>query len=235
MTPAIFDPLHEFAQFSLPPAEIHLRLVDLDDARWDGFFGSLSIDEEVRAARYRSAALAQSYRRGRAALRQVLACYAGPPPRSLALEYGQFGKPSLRGHALHFNLSHSGSRALIGVSRAPLGVDLEWTGQPGLVIDELLPLVCNAAEEDVLLAMPERQRRAAFFQLWTQKEAYCKALGVGLQRTLGEITFEALADRAASRVFDKGEAVLFAYPLSCIPDHSASLCSPDQDAAIRWY
>lgn len=95
--------------------------------------------------------------------------------------------------------------------------------------------MCSAGEADGLRAMPEPQRRAAFFQLWTRKEAYCKALGVGLQKTLGEITFEAGADGAPWRVLDKGEAALFAYPLNCIGGYAASLCSPERHAVLRWY
>jgi 4'-phosphopantetheinyl transferase len=230
----LFEPQHRFAQCTLAPAAVHLRLVDLDDARWDGFSCSLSDDEQARASRYRTAALAQTYRRGRAALRQVLAYYAGQPPRSLALDYGEFGKPALRGHDLQFNLSHSARRALIAVSNDPVGVDLEWI-HPGLAVEELAPMVCNGAEDEYLRNLPEDARRIAFFQLWTQKEAYCKALGVGLQKTLADIAFEDYFGAGPSAVLDQGAATMVVHPLAAIPGYSASLCATRADAAISWY
>ncbi len=234
MTPAAFQPQRKFAQCSLAPDDVHLRLVDLDDARWDDFTASLSIEEEARASRYRTSALAQTYRRGRAALRQVLAYYCGQPPRSLAMQYGEFGKPALRGHDIHFNLSHSGQRALIAVSAAPIGVDLEWI-HPALVIEELAPLVCNGAEDEYLRNLPADARRIAFFQLWTQKEAYCKALGVGLQKTLADIAFGENFGDGPRTVLDRGAATMVVHPLGSIPGYSASLCAEGPDTAISWY
>ena len=234
MTPDVFQPHHQFARCALASTEVHLRLVDLDDARWDAFTTSLSVDEEARASRFRTTALARSYRRGRAALRQVLAYYAGQPPRSLAMQYGEFGKPALRGHDVQFNLSHSGKRALIAVSALPVGVDLEWI-HPRLVVEDLAPIVCNGAEDAYLRQLPEDARRAAFFQLWTQKEAYCKALGIGLQKTLTDIAFAHHAAGAPATVLDRGAATMAVHPLPSIPGYSASLCAPGLDAAIRWY
>lgn len=230
----VFEPQHRFAQCTLAPAAVHLRLVDLDDARWDEFSCSLSVDEEARASRYRTAARAQIYRRGRAALRQVLAYYAGQPPRSLALYYGEYGKPALRGHDVQFNLSHSGKRALIAVSNDPVGVDLEWI-HPGLQVEELASIVCNGAEDEYLRNLPEDARRIAFFQLWTQKEAYCKALGVGLQKTLADIGFEDYFGAGPRAVLDKGAATMVVHPLGTIPGYSASLCAPGVGTQIRWY
>jgi 4'-phosphopantetheinyl transferase len=234
MTPSAFEPQRRFAQCTLAPDEVHLRLVDLDDGRWDDFTASLSAEEEMRASRYRTAALAQIYRRGRAALRQVLAYYVGQPPRSLAIQYGEFGKPSLRGHDVQFNLSHSGKRALIAVSSAPVGVDLEWI-HPALSIEELAPLVCNGAEDEYLSNLPEDARRIAFFQLWTQKEAYCKALGVGLQKTLADIAFGENFGDGPRAVLDRGAATMMVHPIGAIAGFAASLCAPAVDTAIRWY
>jgi 4'-phosphopantetheinyl transferase len=234
MTPDVFQPERKFVRCTLTPDEVHLRLVDLDDARWDGFATSLSDDEEMRASRYRTAALAQSYRRGRAALRQVLAYYAGQAPRALSLQYGEFGKPALKGHALQFNLSHSAQRALIAVSHTAIGVDLEWI-HPQVAVEELAPIVCNGAEHEYLRNLPEDARRIAFFQLWTQKEAYCKALGVGLQKTLADIGFGENFGDGPRAVLDRGRTSMVVQPLASIPGYSASLCAPGPGVALRWF
>jgi 4'-phosphopantetheinyl transferase len=234
MTAAVFEPQNRFVQCTLGPAEVHLRLVDLDDARWDDFSCSLSVEEQARASRYRTAALAQTYRRGRAALRQALAYYAGKPPRSLALQDGQFGKPALRGNEVQFNLSHSSRHALIAVSGEAVGVDLEWI-HPGMAFEELAPIVCNGAERDFLRNLPEDARRIAFFQLWTQKEAYCKALGVGLQKRLADIGFDDYVGVGPRAVLDQGIATMTVHQVGAIAGYSASVCAARADAAISWF
>lgn len=233
--PSIFPPAPTYARHAVRAGEIHLRLIDLDDPGWDRLAGSLSADEQARASRYRTAALACLYQRGRAALRLVLAYYAGKPPPSLVLEYGEFGKPALRGGTVHFNVSHSANRAIIAVAASPVGVDLEWTGHPGLSIDELVRVVCSESERDCLRHLSEEARKLAFFQLWTQKEAYCKTLGVGLQKTLTDISFGEGVFDAPRRVLDAGAATLHVHPLAGIPQFSASVCSGDEDVSIQWY
>ena len=234
MAADFFPPNRTYARCAIGPAEVHLRLVNLDDERWDGFIASLSADEEARASRYRTAALAQSYRRGRAALRQVLAYYAGEAPRRLTLQYGAFGKPALKDHNLQFNLSHSAGRALIAVSGDAIGVDLEWI-HPSLVVEELAPIVCNGAEHDYLRNLPADARRIAFFQLWTQKEAYCKALGMGLQKTLADVAFGENFGTGPRPVLDRGAVTMVVHPLAILPGYAASLCAPGPETAIRWY
>ena len=67
-------------------------------------------------------------------------------------------------------------------------------------IAEVAPRVFSAREREGLTAQPtEALRRARFFELWTLKEAYIKAIGKGLAAPLAQITFE-LAERSAPRL-----------------------------------
>jgi len=121
--------------------------------------------------------------RAEAALRIALGIYLDRPPGSLAFALGPGGKPELMGPAgrgVHFSLSHSGGRCVIGVStEGPVGVDVEEVREvpelAGIVRSRFAP--DEAAE---ILALSGEQRLRAFYRCWTRKEAYLKATGAGI-------------------------------------------------------
>jgi phosphopantetheinyl transferase len=78
------------------------------------------------------------------------------------------GKPQLVGGAVHFNTSHSGELALVAVSDAPVGVDIE---QQRAIADP----VAFARRFHFETTDPHELMR-----LWCRKEAWLKARGVGL-------------------------------------------------------
>jgi 4'-phosphopantetheinyl transferase len=60
-----------------------------------------------------------------------------------------------------------------------LGLDAEEIKEK--LAPELVDHCCTADERAELWSLPEEERRKAFFQLWTLKESYLKARGIGLQ------------------------------------------------------
>jgi 4'-phosphopantetheinyl transferase len=60
-----------------------------------------------------------------------------------------------------------------------LGLDVEEIKEK--LAPELVDHCCTADERAELWSLPEEERRKAFFQLWTLKESYLKARGIGLQ------------------------------------------------------
>ena len=115
-----------------PPAlragEVHAWCVDLDAVDADGGAeaAGLSVDERTRAARFHFARDRARFLGGRAALRHLLAGYAGAEPHALVFAQGAHGKPALPGTGLEFNFSHSGGCAVLAVTRGRrVGVDVE--------------------------------------------------------------------------------------------------------------
>lgn len=222
---------------AIADGHIHVWRVDMDDPAWDALVQILPLDELEKAARFRTPALQQRYRRCRIALRRLLAQYAGRHPADITFHYGRFGKPELPGQRWHFNLSHSNRLALIAISPDPIGVDLECMEQPRIAIDELIGSVCHPDEQRLLHSLDPAERHAAFYQLWTQKEAYCKALGVGLQLTLSTLRFEGHAPWPVSRVVDETVArdpPFFVRSIAAIPGYAACICTPSYDAQVRF-
>lgn len=126
---------------------------------------------------------------GAVPVRALLAAYLRVGPETLLFERGEHGKPGLAG--LQFNLSHTGTALLLGVSRdVELGVDLERSTRPVRTLPELAQRWFAPREAQVLAALPEAAQTPAFLRLWTCKEAVLKCSGAGISSGLDRVEFE---------------------------------------------
>lgn len=145
----------------------------------------LSEDEERRAARFVFEHLRQRFRNGRGLLRCVLGAEVGVSPESLAFEYGENGKPSLREWpGVQFNVSHSGNVWMCAISHGRrVGIDVEETREMKDAM-QICSRFFSPDEVRSLHLVPEARRSEAFLNCWTRKEAFLKVTGEGLQRPL---------------------------------------------------
>ena len=114
-------------------------------------------------------------------VRSILAGYLDAKPEALTFVHGPHGKPELESAGtLRFNFTRSGSFGLLAVTRGrDVGVDVERV-EPRRALGPIADRLFGADEAAELRSLPEARRTRRFFELWTQKEAYAKALGVGL-------------------------------------------------------
>ena len=146
--------------------------------------GLLSADEHSRASRFHFARDRRRYTVSRALLRLLLARYLERPARQIEFDYSEQGKPLLRTGStkdeLSFNLSHSEDLVVYAIARTPaIGVDVEHV-RPHVDVDALAQVVLTPAEQEILRRVRQADRHRSFVVLWTLKEAYLKALGLGL-------------------------------------------------------
>jgi 4'-phosphopantetheinyl transferase len=177
---------------SLPDEEVHLWHIDLAavapaEKRWQKI---LSPDERARAARFHFERDRQHFTATRALLRTLLASYVGSEPANLVFRYSEKEKPSLAPqtsqHPVEFNVSHSGTAALLVFARGrALGVDIE------IIRDDFDPAALahrffSKHEQSQLAALDLSERYSGFFRCWTRKEAFIKAVGTGLSLPLDQ-------------------------------------------------
>jgi len=172
--------------------EVHLWLAKLDSHsdQLDAWYRWLAPDECERASRFHFARDKNRFVARRAILRQILADYLLADPRAIQFAYDEYGKPSLRIAAdrahVRFNASHSNGLALIGVTRGrDLGVDIEHM-RPAFVRETIPEQFFAPSEVQALRTLPVDQQVTAFFNCWTRKEAYIKAIGKGLSEPLDQ-------------------------------------------------
>jgi 4'-phosphopantetheinyl transferase len=158
--------------------------LDVDAGHLESFAALLTADEYGHAARFRLARNRSRYvvRRGR--LRQLLADRLRCDPREVILSYNDFGKPVVASANLRFSVSHSHGLALYVIADGlDIGCDIEWR-VPEFASLEAAELFFSPIEVETLKALPADRRHEAFFNCWTRKEAFVKALGLGLSYPL---------------------------------------------------
>jgi len=212
------QPLSE--DFALADGEAHVWHASLDvpEARLDELMACLSEDELARAARFKFERDRNRYIAGRGLLRHTLAGYLRTNPAVIRFDYGSQGKPFLPGEPLQFNLSHSSGQALYAVSLdIELGIDIERLN-PAVEVEKIAACFFSPAEVTAILALPPERRHVRFFDFWTQKEAYVKALGHGLSIPLNEFDVSTL-----SEIDHTGFPKSWVYPLDTEPGYVAAL------------
>lgn len=190
----------------LAPAEVHVWRLPLgilpgalaDAARL------LSPEERQRAERLRPEVQRHRFVLGRAWLRIVLGKYCELAPRDVRFCYGLRGKPELMpgqrssrtGAPLHFSLAHSNDVGLLAVTEAgPVGVDVEEVRTLGDV-RALVNQFFSPGEALAFSRVPADRQPAAFFSLWTRKEAVLKATGAGIGDFLSQVEVSFLPGEA---------------------------------------
>ncbi len=179
------------------PGDVHVWRIALDEAGDSGASLELHLtpDERERAGRFRFDADRRRWSRARAALRVVLARYAGCEPGGLRFELGAFGKPALSAprEALAFNITHTGDVALLALGAAgfQLGIDAEFV-RPNVDWSDLSRRFFHPDEARDIHALAAAGQLDAFFTCWTRKEAFVKALGAGLSMPLEDFCVSVL-------------------------------------------
>jgi len=164
---------------------------------------------------------AANRREAQAFLLRLLSAYLDRRVDAAELQPGAYGKPALPAGGLDFNLSHSGSAAVVALARGvEVGVDLESPGRPRPHAELARRYFC-AREAQAVENAAEASRETMFLRLWTAKEAVLKALGRGLAFGLDKLEFDAIADPPALLRLDASGGVAASWHV-----HALALPSP---------
>ncbi len=160
----------------------------------------LSEDERTRCARMLGANDRRDFTAAHGLLRRALSSNGDVPPGDWRFVSDDRGKPSIvpeqQGNPpLTFSLSHTRGLVACAVARAPMiGIDVEAiekrSASPDVASRFFAP-----AEVDMLRTHPGEEYADRFIEVWTLKESYIKAVGVGLEQPLDSFAFSFPNDR----------------------------------------
>ena len=228
------------------PTPQHLPPLDGDDIHvWKASVGALvdhpaplhaSLDaaERARAAGFHHEGDRARFLLSHGLLRVLASHYLGRPAALLAFELGDAGKPYMAGTdqgRLAFNMSHSGDVMLLAFARSGrVGVDVEhWSDRLGdAEAARIAASVFSPGEQAALAHLPAGHRQAAFYSVWTRKEAYLKATGAGISRGMKHFEVSAHPEAACLRfdtTLESGVNRWRLFDLSPAPRYSAALAS----------
>lgn len=166
-------------------------------------------------------------------LRSVLKYELRISNEKIEYENNEYGKPFLKGdYGLYFNLSHAGDWVVCAIDNEPLGIDIEKIYPVGL---EIAARFFSDEEYKMLMAKPVEEQQPFFFDLWTLKESYIKAIGKGLTLPLDSFTISFL-DNGEITVKSEGKFTNWSLKqYNFDPEYKMSVCAthkafPDQIA-----
>lgn len=170
--------------------EIHIYRSSLETTsdKIKDYESFLSADELYKANRYKFEKDRVHYITGRALLRNILSRYLNQFPGEIVFSYSDKGKPFIKDTEVKFNLAHSGGRAVYAVANnIEIGIDIEYKRE---LPDALQIAKRFFSEEEVkeLSEISDGDIRTAFFNCWTRKEAFIKAVGEGLSYPLKDFS-----------------------------------------------
>ncbi len=173
----------------------------------------LAPDEEARAGRFRFEKHRRRFIVRRGLLRRLLGAYLGREGASLEFSYGERDKPAVAAESrrepaarLEFNLSDSEDLVAYAVARGvEIGVDVEVLRPmpDALSISESF---FSEPERVDLRSVPASTREETFFNCWTRKEAYLKAIGEGLAEPLDSFSVSLVPGEEARFLDFRSEA-----------------------------
>lgn len=196
----------------------------------------LSDEDRARAATFPDA---RTRLAAYCALRLIIERTAGASVRTQPFARDRSGKPRLDGAGIAFNLAHTHAFALIAVTRqATVGIDLE----------QVRPITMAQHHQDAIRAagaglarapLPDGDAKHAFLQAWARLEAFTKARGVALQRTLEDVgvrgrngrTTNARIRVSARRLAHRARLAVAGVPLP--PGLHGAIAAPRLPARLR--
>lgn len=168
--------------------EVHVWYIDIKEqlTSIDLYWNVLSADEKNKALAYKFEKDKNCAIIARGTLRELLGQYLKTKPSALNFKYSKYGKPRvINSDEIQFNLSHSGTTILIGfVKNHHIGIDVERIKE----IDYMAVGQHSFSKEELnnLLALDKAYHTQAFYNCWTRKEAFIKAVGSGLSFPLDQ-------------------------------------------------
>ncbi len=191
---------------NLSPGEAHVWFVVPEAIKTASTIAALqtllSEDELQQRRRFRFAQDGHRYLISHALVRKVLSKYAGVAPAEWRFSRNQHGRPEIANTGdippLRFNLTHTrGLAACIVNLSAACGIDAETLikrHQPLAVARRMF----SRTEYLQLQQLDDAEQLECFFKAWTLREAFVKALGIGIAFPTHKLTFKVDAnDRVA--------------------------------------
>jgi 4'-phosphopantetheinyl transferase len=168
-----------------------IELASIHQTQWCWLNSLLDAAERERAAKFLFDRDRRQYIAAHALKRLMLSASAEGTmhPAAWKFETGPYGKPRIAGAAgPNFSLSHCDGMVACALSgQMEIGIDLESIARPVPV--DVLDRYLAAEERAWLVERPQPLQAIEALRLWTLKEAYVKASGLGLSQRLDTFAF----------------------------------------------
>jgi 4'-phosphopantetheinyl transferase len=221
----------------LSPLQIHLWYsrvpAEIDAALAARYRALLTPEEAAQLARFYFERDQRRYLLTRALVRTVLSRYAPVEPGEWRFEPTTHGRPVITNphplaRRLSFNISHTSTAVVLAVTTGrDIGVDIECTDRDAPL--EVADRFFSPSEAAALRQLPKPAQPHRFWELWTFKESYIKARGLGLSLPLDTFSFhferEGEVRLSIDETLNDSPARWALWQLRLDTDHLLALCA----------
>lgn len=188
-------------QLYLKPNQVDIWFVDKKKHlnKLSEYWTVLCDDERKKASQFRFVKDFNCSVIARGVLRTLLGKYLNTNPKNIEFEFGEFGKPQLKEtNRLEFNVSHAEDGIAIAFTQKnKIGVDVEYIKRP-IEVATIAKQFFSENEVSSLFSVEKSNQQQAFYNCWTRKEAFIKALGDGLSFPLDQFSVSLTSTKEAS-------------------------------------
>lgn len=144
--------------------------------------------------------------------------------------YGENGKPYLTGvHDVHFNLSHSDEIVICAISPWEIGCDVERLHDINVEIAKRF--FCETEYDMINREKTAEKKQEMFFRLWTLKESFIKATGMGMSMPMKSFCINIGKDGISVKQ-DLNQKTYYFQEFNFLRDYKCSLCSETCESGI---
>lgn len=142
----------------------------------------LDIEEKTTYELYKVDFKKKEFLVGRLLLKHVISKHTSLDLSDVEFQKNQYGKLHLKKEGeevinnLDFNLTHSDGIVACAIADQAVGIDVEYMKE---INPDIIKQVLSRDEMFFLQANSNEIRKKLFYQIWTRKEAYLKAIGTG--------------------------------------------------------
>jgi 4'-phosphopantetheinyl transferase len=207
-----------------------LRLAKLEEAA--AFEGVLTAAEREQASAVSNPLQRSRFVVSRGLRRVMLSACTGVTADSFVFSHDGEGKPRLQGlSGWDFNISHAGDYVAVLVGRGSVGVDIEQCREVR-DMESIVDRYFHPEEQAAWHGLPPARQPAAFFLLWSAREAAIKCAGLGLAKGLS-------VTRVDPGIFEQeqvdarvGDRLLQVKPLPAPAGYAFVVCRQESPAFI---
>ena len=161
----------------------------------------LSESEKLKYDRFHFADDKLRFLKARYILRTIASAFHNNcDPKRIEISLNSFGKPFFNDIPLHFSITHSGQVAAVAFSKHfSVGIDIELKREVS-DMSQLAKRFFADPEVNYLKQFRGEELIINFFRIWSSKEAYIKAIGLGVSKVLKG--FSTVHNNKLSKVVD---------------------------------
>lgn len=220
---------------------VHIFLLNMDDYDDQKYYEYLSHDEKERANRLKIEIKRKQFIVSRSVLKLLMASCLSKNHDEIIIYYGKHDKPFIKdrinNEAIEFNISHSENRILIALTLDnSVGVDIEKVNKK--VDHESLSKRFFSQQEYEYLNNPKLNNKIdAFYNIWSRKEAFIKAIGEGIAFGLDTFSVSSNTELTNEINFDskKTNEKWSCFELMHVDEYKTALSTNNKSVELIFY